>query len=927
MGNFTDPEMVAWLKKESKKKTGESKKSLQKRYYNTVYKDKINQAVGQAMEANPDLMFDGTKLVNQRTGKSYPIDDPNKVKPGKSREDQFSALRNLKNIANAASNKDWERRPKDIKAKAKHGKGSGFFDKVGKDLSSAVKDTGKIIKSAGKISAGSLEGTGALLRGDFKGAGKGALKSFGGVSDIGAVAGGRTGSIFGNKKMGEMAGRIGTEMLANATTAGGFGLAKTAAQGLAGKGIGGLVSGDALKDAALGAAGSYVGVDPSMLKAGLAATKGDLKGAALQGLGSMGGLDPKTMQYASTGLSALTGDKKGFAKGIASQFGASDNIANMIGSLASNDKKGLARDLASQFGASENVANMLGSAVTGDKKGLASNLASQFGADKNIARMIGSAAGGDKSGLASGLASEFGAGEEVSGIAGKFASGKTAEEIATEKALRAGGSMANRKIPMGGLGFDRSEVEQKIKKDFKALKRVPGGIPSDVYGKFRDNTTDKFLKDASGKTIMGADNAPIPNPRFSSKDYDKRQAQLSEWGEDAATYIPGQKLGEEIGEEKWSMSRVLGNLKREGGKALDQVKSGASSARDFAAENKTALGLAAQGAAAYGGYRAGEKGRDAATGIQRDQLSQVQGAGREFEGIDYDPNRYNLEQEFRKNRIAGGGVTAQERQMQSEGDIRAARMAAAQRMGGIETQARLGGAGLGTAALAGALGGSQAEQNIQQQTNLARETSASDRLERDIERTGALSTQQTMEEANLAQAQGQFGLNKAAQAGITRANLGDLEMARANALQNLYGRGADLATAGLNTMKSREDLQREEQERAYQKQQQDLENRKKEAEINALNRQGSVPAAGTTTPTIQKQTTPPPAQKPPVQKPPVQNVNANAQTPTTNKLNQTYSGPMARPVNTAMDTAAKAKEEADKFKKDPFGTIGSWGNK
>ena len=744
---------------------------------------------------------------------------------------------------------------------------------IGKQLGQAIKSGSKIVESG-------LKSSGKLATGDFKGAGKSAMQGFSSVSDLAGQAGGNVGSIFGQKKTGNMLGRIGGEIGANLATGGGYGLAKTATQSLAGDGLKGLLKGDMLQDAALGSVGSAVGLDPSILKAGLAATKGDIKGAALQGLGSMGGLNPQTMQYASTGVSALTGDKKGFAKGIASQFGASDNIANM-----------------------------LGSAVTGDKKGLASNLASQFGADKNIARMIGSAAGGDKSGLASGLASEFGAGEEMSGIAGKFASGKTAEEIATEKALRAGGDMANRKGIPKGLGFDRSEMEQKIKKDLKALTRVPGGIPSDVYGKFRDNTTDKFLKDASGKTIMGADNAPIPNPRFSSKDYDKRQAQLSEWGEDAATYIPGQKLGE----EKWTMDRVLGNLKREGGKALDQIKSGASSARDFAAENKNALGLAAQGAAAYGGYRAGEKGRDAATGIQKAQLSQVQGAGREFEGIDYDPNRYNLEQEFRKNRIAGGGVTAQERQMQSEGDIRGSRIAGSQINAGRELQARLGGVGLSTAVLAGALTGSQAEQNIQQQTNLARETSASDRLERDIERTGALSTQKTLEEANLAQAQGQFGLNKAAQAGITRANLGDLEMARANALQNLYGRGADLATAGLNTMKSREDLQREEQAMAYQKQQQDLENRKKEAEINALNRQGSVPAAGTTTPTIQKQTTPPPAQKLPVQKPPVQNVNAGAQTPTTNKLNQTYSGPMARPINNAMDNAAKAKELYDKF--------------
>jgi len=908
MGNFTDPEMVAWLKKESKKKTGESKKSLQQRYYSTVYKDKVNQAVGQAMEANPDLMFDGTKLVNQRTGKSYPIDDPNKVKPGKSREDQFSALRNLKNIANAASNKDWERRPKDIKAKAKHGGGSGFFDKVGKDLSSAVKDTGKVIKSVGKISAGSLEGTGALLRGDFKGAGKGALKSFGGVSDIGAVAGGRTGSIFGNKKMGEMAGRIATDIGANIATGGGYGLAKTSAQGLAGKGLGGLVSGDALKDAAIGAAGSYVGVDPSMLKAGLAATKGDLKGAALQGLGSMGGVDPKTMQYASTGLSALTGDKKGFAKGIASQFGASDNIANMIGSLASNDKKGLARDLASQFGASENVANMLGSAVTGDKKGLASNLASQFGADKNIARMIGSAAGGDKSGLASGLASEFGAGEEVSGIAGKFASGKTAEEIAMEKALKTGRGIASSQAKE--LGLDNMSDLKKLQDQFKNInvKSLPGAVKAQVPQGFDpDKAFNDWTKSQTG--YIGKEKKASMQKLFRDRaagligndDFVKQMEAQGEKG-----FL--QKAGDFFGGAKDKISGALGDVK------------------GFAAENKGALGLGADVAAAYGGYKTGEKSRDEVEALQKQQLRDLQLAGKEFQGMDYDPNRYAREQQFLQDRIAGGGITAQERQMQSEGDIRAARMAAAQRMGGIETQARLGGAGLGTAALAGALSGSQAEQNIQQQTNLAREASASERLQRDIERTGALSTQQTREEADLSQAQGQFGLSRAAQTGVSRANLSDLEMARANALQNLYGKGAEFAKTGLSLMKSPEEQQREEQAIAYQKQQQDLENRRKEAEINALNRQGSVPTAGTTTPKVQKQTTPP-AQKPPAQKPPLQNVNASAQTPTTNKLNQTYTGPMARPVNTAIDTAAKAKEEADKFKKDPFGTIGSWGNK
>ena len=400
-----------------------------------------------------------------------------------------------------------------------------------------------------------------------------------------------------------------------------------------------------------------------------------------------------------------------------------------------------------------------------------------------------------------------------------------------------------------------------------------------------------------------------------------RDKNLKQWRDDAATYIPGQKLGE----EKWTMDRVLGNLKREGGKALDKFKSGASGLKGFAAENKDLLGMGADALSAYGGYKAGEKSRDEVEALQKQQLSDLQLAGKEFEGMDYDPNRYAMEQQFLRDRIAGGGVTAQERQMQSEGDIRASRMAAAQRLGGLETQARLGGAGLGTAALAGALTGSQGEQNIQQQTNLARETSASDRLERDIQRTGALSTQQTAEEADLAQAQGQFGLSRAAQTGVSRANLSDLEMARANALQNLYGRGADLAKTGLSLMKSPEEQQREDAERAYQEQQRQLDTQRKQAEISMMKSAAGqiatnkgTPPAGTKTPMVTPQRNP--ASQPP-------QPNAAAQTPTTNKLNQTYSGPMARPVNTAVNTVNKAKEEADKFKKDPWGTIGSWGKK
>lgn len=867
MGNFTDPELLAWMKQESKKKTGESKKSLQKRYYDTVYQDKINQAVQQAMEANPSLSFDGKQLVNQETGQTYKIDNPNKVKPGKSREDQFSAIRNLKNITNAAKGVDWERRPKEIKATAKHGKGGGVFGKIGEGVSGYVKSAGNVLKSAGEIAGSSLKATGKLATGDFKGAGKAGMQGFSSASDIAGEVGGQTGSIFGNKKLGNMAGRIAGEIGANVATGGGYGLAKSATQSLSGDGLKGLLKGEALTDAVVSSAGSQFGVDPSILKAGLAATKGDIKGAALQSLGSLGGLDPKQMKYASTGLSALTGDKKGTASGLASSFGASDNIANMLGSAAVKDKRGLASSLASNFGASENVANMLGSAAVKDKRGLASNLASNFGA-----------------------------GEKASDIVGQLAGGRGVREVTSDQvgayAKDEANSMLDARLPPELQKIKEKGIDfEKINKEARASQLAKAG----------KNVTDKYLKDAQGKTIYGKNNAPILNPNFKPEEYDKLQARKAE---ESRGFLD--KAGDFLGTAKDKVTGALGT------------------ARDFAAENKTALGLGADVAAAYGGYKAGQAGREEAIDLQEQQMADLARAGKQFEGMNYDPQRYAQEQEFLKQRIAGGGVTDVERQMQQQGDIRAARAAAAQRMSGIETQARLGGAGLGTAALAGALAGGQSEQNIQSEANLAREASASERLQRDIERTGALSTRQTQEEADLAQAQGQFGLSRAAQTGISRANLSELEMAKAGALQNLYGKGAEFAKTGLSLMKTPEELKREADQRAYDAQMKNLDLQEKQAKIqqmtggasNVVQNKGSVPPAGTKTPQV-KQPPQPQAQKP----------AATAPIGKFNQTNQNYTGPMARPVNTAVNTAQKAKEEADKFKKDPWGTVSSWGKK
>jgi len=171
--------------------------------------------------------------------------------------------------------------------------------------------------------------------------------------------------------------------------------------------------------------------------------------------------------------------------------------------------------------------------------------------------------------------------------------------------------------------------------------------------------------------------------------------------------------------------------------------------------------------------------------------------------MQYDPTRYKQELEFIQQRIAGGGITPQEKLLQQQGDIRAARAGAAARLSGMEQQARMGMGATGSgSALAASLAGGQSVMGTQAETNLAREASASQRLEQDIQRQTNLARQQTSEEADLAQQQGQFGLSRATQTGAVRGDLGNLALGRAAALQNLYGSGADFAKQGLSMLES-----------------------------------------------------------------------------------------------------------------------------
>lgn len=775
--------------------------------------------------------------------------------------------------------------------------------KVKVNSKGTLRSVGNILKSAGKLSENSLKSTGKLAIGDFKGAAQSGLKASSSASDIAGEAGGQAGSIFGQRKAGDMAGRVGAEVGANVATGGTYGAVKSAASAMAGDGLEGLLKSNALKDLAISAAGSYAGVDPNMIKAGLSATQGDLKGAALQGLSSMGAVDPNQLQM---GLSALSGDKKQLASSLSSQFGIDPKTAEMIGGLAgSKDLKGAALQ----------------------------QLGSMAGFDPKQLQAASSLISGDKSGLASNLASQFGAGGTASSMIGQFAGGKGVREVASDQA----GAYATDEANLA-LDAKQKDLISKFKKGTGGIQDLSGKLGKGVVesGQLTSKQLNdlRSVSDLSGKLGKGVvESGEIGQQQFNigrGQTFDPNQA-FQEWSKSQTGYI---------GKEKKQFMQDLFNKRASGQISnddfnkqmvsqgeqgfLEKIKGGIgttlSSAKDFAAGNKDVLNLAAQGISSYAGYQAGKEGFEQAKKLQQEQMAELARAGQQFESIKFDPERYATEESFLANRIAGGGLTDVERQLQQQGDIRAARAAAAQRMSGIETQARLGGAGLGTAALAGALAGGQSEQNIQSQTNLAREASSSERLQGDIQRLSTLATQQTQEEADLAKAQGIIALQRAQQAALARASMGNLAQDKAASTQNLYGNIANLASTGLGLMKTPEQLKQEADQKSYDEQMKNLELKKKEAEVqnlkggasNVVQNKGSIPSAGTKTPQVTQTT---------------QQVQKPATTTPIGTFNQTYTGPMARPVNTAVNTAQKAKEEADKFKKDPWGTVSSWGKK
>jgi len=269
--------------------------------------------------------------------------------------------------------------------------------------------------------------------------------------------------------------------------------------------------------------------------------------------------------------------------------------------------------------------------------------------------------------------------------------------------------------------------------------------------------------------------------------------------------------------------KLIRETKRIGGQVENVVESGAKkigggleALREEAAKNKALLNMGVQATAGYAGYQAGKQAREQVGGVLGQQLQEMQGVGSKFQGIDYDPQRYAEQQQFLRDRIAGGGYTAEERQMQQQGDVRGARASAAARLAGIEQMARLtGGTGSG-AALASALTGGQAMGNIQAETEQARQASAQQKMESSIGQQAQILRQKTAEEADLAKQQADAALQRQREIGLVRGQQGQNIIDKATQEAGFYKTIADLGSSVIQGLETEDEKKQREAATKYE---------------------------------------------------------------------------------------------------------------
>ena len=641
---------------------------------------------------------------------------------------------------------------------------------IEKGVSNVAKETGKGIVQTGGAVTDVVKDVGST-------AGKGIGDT---VSQFGRTVGDKNIVQAGSNVSRETGGAFDkfspllTQIAGNALTGGAYGAISS---------LGGMAAGQQWNPSAIAsAAGSLAGLNPTLMQAlqgGASLARGDIKGAALAGLGSLGTGGGQSFLSSLTGgagssftnpnslamlTSALTGDKKGLASGLAGLAGFQGPTSNLIGSLVGGDKKGIASSLGGSLGFGQDFSRAISGAITGDTRDLALGLVGSSGyMDPNRLKAIDALTGGKLT--AENARTAFGGLLPSMGLGG----GEGGDS---------GGDSWLKSLQNLGAGFSTGDLTPDALKGMSTSGLLPfstsGLLPSisnplagmgldlGAGGKGSENTA--ALKDMFGNLFGGGD------------------------GFQAGRMPAGEGVPQEggffdsIGDGFNNLTTGIGN---------------------FVGGNRGALGLGADALSSYLAYERGRKGFDTAKDYSKDQLSDLSGAGAGFAKVTYDPERYRQERDFIAERIAGGGITAQEKQMQQQGDLRAARAAAAARAAGVEQMARMGqgvsGAG---SSLASALAGGQSVMGVQSEANLAREASASERLERDIQRGTNLSRQQTAEEADLARAQADYRLQQLQQMGATRGDLANLEMNKAAAEQRMYLEGANLAKTGLNIYES-----------------------------------------------------------------------------------------------------------------------------
>lgn len=274
---------------------------------------------------------------------------------------------------------------------------------------------------------------------------------------------------------------------------------------------------------------------------------------------------------------------------------------------------------------------------------------------------------------------------------------------------------------------------------------------------------------------------------------------------DADFYTQGQ-----VGDEKFSskLGRYMDTAKAGLGKFGDVVSSGAGKLKDFAAENKGALGLGADVISAYGGYQAGKDASEQARKQFEDQKRMELQIGSELLGTQYDPERYSKLLGRQAEIQQGRGQSALTRQLRAESLQKGAAVGQSGIEKASEMEARKNkGVGSAGATIAANILAGQQGSNVTSAADREADIIQEARYDKSFETEADLRSKKTQEEADLAAKKALIEGSRAQLAGGTRKDLAGLDISRGQALQQLYGAGADIVKQGLSQAKTPEEAQ------------------------------------------------------------------------------------------------------------------------